>query len=167
MYDRNLLRGNCLIESINCDDGLQCTTESCSPSEGCIINALTGPGCDDGNACTEDESCSSGLCVGGVELNCNDDSVCTDDSESSGCVNTFNNAPCDDGSQCSAGFCEDGECDLEPLDCDDDNICTNDTCVFGQGCVFLANTVACDDNDPCTLNDVCSGPLCSGRTQLM
>lgn len=46
-------------------------------------------------------------------------------------------------------------------DCDDQNVCTDDDCVDFV-CENTNNSVACDDGDACTMNDVCSAGTCSG-----
>ena len=48
--------------------------------------------------------------------------------------------------------------------CDDGNVCTDDACVDGVGCVNTANGVSCDDGDPNTTGDVCSGGVCTPGT---
>ncbi|MCH7592158.1 MAG: hypothetical protein IH989_05200 [Planctomycetes bacterium] len=76
---------------------------------------------------------------------------------------------CDDGLFCNgleafvAGACLAG---TSPS-CDDSNECTDDACdPAGNGgvgaCTNLDNTIACDDGQLCTENDVCSGGTCSG-----
>lgn len=52
------------------------------------------------------------------------------------------------------------ECWSDP-DCDDTNVCTDDACVGGF-CEYTNNTASCDDGNPCTLNDTCSGGTCQG-----
>ena len=46
-------------------------------------------------------------------------------------------------------------------ECDDTNECTDNACVAGL-CVFTNNTLACDDNLRCTLDDVCVDGTCTG-----
>lgn len=47
--------------------------------------------------------------------------------------------------------------------CDDGNPCTNDACNKTTGtCVFVPNTVACEDGDLCTLSERCLGGSCQG-----
>ncbi len=56
------------------------------------------------------------------------------------------------------------ECLLDCLidsECDDGNPCTDDICI-NNICTFTNNTVFCDDNDACTVTDVCIGGLCIG-----
>src|SRR5262249_18820355 len=71
-------------------------------SSGCSRPPGSSP-CDDGNPCTTNDTCGGGTCHGGPPADCNDNNPCTDDScdPASGCVNTPNTAPCDDGSACT------------------------------------------------------------------
>jgi hypothetical protein len=45
-------------------------------------------------------------------------------------------------------------------ECDDSNPCTDDSCRPGTGCVNENNTAICDDDDACTVLDLCSGGEC-------
>jgi CxxC motif-containing protein (DUF1111 family) len=47
--------------------------------------------------------------------------------------------------------------------CDDGNDCTNDSC-NGLACSFVNNAAACNDNQGCTIDDVCDAGVCSGTT---
>jgi hypothetical protein len=49
-----------------CDDGNQCTTDSCSASTGaCLYNDVPdATACDDGNLSTTIDICTAGTCVG-------------------------------------------------------------------------------------------------------
>ena len=47
-------------------------------------------------------------------------------------------------------------------DCNDGKVCTTDVCAPGGGCGHEANTVACDDGNPCTVNDTCGATVCTG-----
>ena len=85
-------------------------------------------GCDDGNECT-DPSCDP----------------------ATGCVQTNNAAPCDDGSFCTTGdTCDMGTCTGTPLDCDDGNACTADSCLGLSGCQHVDLSSDCLDGDACT-----------------
>ena len=46
-------------------------------------------------------------------------------------------------------------------ECDDGNVCTDDACDAGI-CQNTNNMISCNDADPCTENDACSGGLCAG-----
>lgn len=107
--------------------------------DGTVDNLGAATGCDDGNRCTDDR------CDG---IN--------------GCVTEANEGPCDDGDVCTLGdACADGACaTTTSLDCNDDNICTDDSCDSALGCQNLANTLACDDGEPCTIG-VCSDRVCT------
>jgi len=152
-------------EALNCDDNDQCTgTETCDPAAGCV--AGTPPVCNDGDLCNGVETCDAVQgCVDGLSPNCNDNDACTNDScdPLDGCEHTFNAAPCDDSNECTENdACNQGQCEGEIKVCNDDNFCTTDTCNPANpgGCVFTPNDKQCDDEDPCTLGDVCVDGEC-------
>ena len=47
-------------------------------------------------------------------------------------------------------------------DCDDSNVCTADTCDPSDGCKHINVFAACDDNDLCTVSDLCQAGSCQG-----
>ncbi len=103
----------CVIAGATCDDGDPCTEDTCAADGACTNAAFTGP-CDDGDACTVGEVCDdSGVCGGGQAPDCADDNPCTEDycDPALGCVNKFQDVPCDDGisctidDQCGGGVC--------------------------------------------------------------
>ncbi|MBM4354836.1 MAG: hypothetical protein FJ109_13785 [Deltaproteobacteria bacterium] len=147
-----------------------CLAASCDPASGdcAVVPANPGLACSNGDKCTFGETCLQGACQGGLPLNCNDGDPCTDDSciQGAGCVHEPNFAPCDDGNSCTAGDkCGSGACiPGAPLDCSDSNPCTNDVCSPLKGCLHTTNTDSCDDQDPCTEGDKCSGGMCVGLT---
>lgn len=150
--------------SVVCDDGNDCTLESCAPDYACEYEKLHDVSCDfNGRA---------GFCIQGV---CHKD-PCED-------------IVCDDGNDCTSDFCDrmDGSCKshqipiCEPCDrngvpgacigtvceenlcegvvCDDDNLCTDDECDCQDGtCRFrdwrFSTDIDCWDGDPCT-DDEC------------
>ncbi len=179
----------CTYTPVTCDDGKECTTDSCSTASGCqYVNrggSCTDDGnmctddvcsggtcthpfntapCDDGDACTDNDECSNGACAGST-ITCDDGNVCTNDVCNGGtCSHTFNTLPCSDGDPCTlADTCTGGMCDGIPRLCDDNNICTDDSCVEGS-CWFVPTTssIACDDLNSCTTDDVCSAGVCNG-----
>jgi hypothetical protein len=104
-----------------CDDGNPCTEGSCDPVEGCSFAAIIGP-CEDGNPCTADDQCQGIDCIGEVVEDC--------------CLAAED---CDDGNPCTFDGCEAdsntcaylaGPMDLEPCDLDSDG-CTQDQCLDG------------------------------------
>ncbi len=102
---------------LNCNDGSECTEDSCDPVEGCLHTALEGP-CDDDDACTETDVCVDGECAGTDPVDCDDQNACTTDScePDTGCVNAPI-APC----------CGNGEVE-PPEECDDGNTDSGDGC---------------------------------------
>jgi parallel beta-helix repeat protein len=118
---------------------------TCSSAFCVLDQTTTTQECNDGLYCNGQETCSNAACVTGTPINCDDEIICTSDScneATDSCDNTLNN-------------------DL----CDDTNICTDDICNPSAGCQYTNNNNSCDDNLFCTVNDQCSGGLCSGFTR--
>ncbi len=156
--------GKCVAAvTLDCDDDNPCTMDGCSPVDGCT-HTITAGACDDGDPCTVNDMCINGLCASGEELACDDANPCTADScvAPGKCVHepfagecTDNNV-CTKDDQCLGGTCVAGV----PVDCDDGNVCTVDSCSPVDGCQYSNAEGACDDKDPCTINDVCTAGLC-------
>ena len=145
--------------------------------------------CDDGDQCTVD-SCQSQLCSHApvqdccyTDDECNDANVCTTDTCAPGspaptCQNPW--APgccltaddCDDGNDCTEDICpgEGEQCQNPPIDdccltdaeCADEDVCTVDTCtdnlcvitpVPEEECCYVHED--CDDGNPCS-EDICA-----------
>ncbi|MBI5609035.1 MAG: hypothetical protein HY902_09155 [Deltaproteobacteria bacterium] len=156
-----------------CDDGNKCTLQDVCSQGAC--KAGTAVVCDDKDACTND-SCNpgDGKCLyapkigcGGncaTAADCNDGNLCTTDQCTSGkCTAPSNTAFCDDGNACtlndvcSGGSCKSGTAKV----CDDTNPCTNDSCNPADGkCTYVNNTSPCNDNNACTVGDVCAAAVC-------
>lgn len=157
--------GGCsnLASNALCDDGKICTDNVCQSMVGCkfLFNSLS---CDDGNACTLNDSCGGGLCQPGIAKNCDDNNACTADSCSGGaCVNSATNegSGCEDGDLCTVSEkCAGGKCGGKALSCDDGVSCTADSCVSASGCQHATNATLCDDGNPCTV-DACGLSGCT------
>ena len=172
------------VDPGQCDDGNECTSDSCggnacgnvSVAEGtpCMTGVCDGaamnPACvecvDDGDCLGADAHCDTDTntceqCVN--DADCNDSNVCTTDvCNANTCSNTNNVAACNDGDACTENdTCGGGSCAGTALDCDDSNVCTDDSCNAGA-CVNSNNTESCDDGDLCTTSDVCAGGACGG-----
>ena len=99
---------------------------------------------------------------------CDDGNPCTDDlcDPEEGCSHPNNTTDCDDGNACTSNdHCFEGACQGSPKVCDDANPCTTDNCdpVSEQGCYFVNNSDACDDDGvPCTI-DVCENGECQHK----
>ena len=154
----------CIIKSLpeTCDDNNPCTTDSCT-NEGCSHKPFENT-CNDNNACTINDSCVSGTCVG-ENKNCDDGVECTNDSCNNNlCIHQTINTACDDGKECTLDTCSTSGCNNVASNtlCNDANPCTNDICST-TGCTHTNITMgACDDNNPCTTNDVCALGICTG-----
>jgi len=162
---RNCVTGS---QATNCDDGNDCTDDRCFSATGCV-NVIDATNlCNDHNACTEGDRCEDGQCIGDG-FTCNDLDPCTHDScdpNELSCVYTPFEGPCDDRLFCTMGeICTNGVCNGPATRCNYLNdqcnvaVCNeeNDTC--------LADTEtkegwACDDGDPCTINDTCHSGAC-------
>jgi len=124
-------------ENVTCDDGNQCTKDSCKGEEGCMNKSL---GIEDQASCyvgkcLEDPHCEAGECVG-TSVDSDDDNPCTDDwcDPQEGVKHKFNSAACDDGDACtSQDWCEQGTCVGIATGCDDGDPCTTDACDQDSG----------------------------------
>jgi len=150
-------------------DGIDadCLDADCDPETGlCSLPAVNeGGACDDLDACTEGDQCLAGACVGGGFPDCDDGNPCTTNTcePLSGCTNSVNTAPCEDGDLCTDGdACVDCACVSGPAaDCDDLDDCTADTCAPETGCAHDPLTgTSCEDGDPCTGPDLCDAGAC-------
>jgi hypothetical protein len=155
--------------TLTCDDGNPCTTDLCAPDQGCQFEPTEGP-CDDKNACTTNDICAEGTCLG-EGLQCDDANPCTTDicEVESGCLGIPNVHSCDDSDVCTIGdVCVNGSCAAGPgvLACDDGNLCTDDSCDPELGCGFAPNTSLCNDGNECTTGDLCQGGACQGQGSL-
>jgi hypothetical protein len=147
-----------------CNDGDACTVDACEPGTDVCLNDHPPVDCDDSDPCTTDTCDSQSGCLTSPIV-CDDDNVCTIDLCSGGtCVFT----PID----CGAGeFCDPVTGCYDPcagVTCPPQDQCHDaGTCfVVGNG-TDCSNPVkpdgtACDDGDESTIDDVCTGGVCSG-----
>ncbi len=126
-----------------CDDGNLINGDGCSADcqlESCIGQSIDYPAqplCNDGNGCTVD-TCN--IFTGNCEhvQDCSDQVGCTDDvCINQECVNTPNDA-----------------------NCDDSEFCTDEFCDSVRGCVRINLVLDCDDGLFCNGADTCSGGEC-------
>ncbi len=163
--------GECISSgSLTCNDNNLCTDDACDAQVGCTFMPNSNP-CDDGEVCTTGDACGGGTCQPGEPTPCDDQNPCTTDScqMGVGCIFTPNDLLCDDANACTTGeFCAGGVCDggVEVV-CSDGNVCTDDSCHVATGCIFTANTAACDDADACTTEDTCLDKSCVGGPPLV
>jgi len=148
--------GRCEGTDISCDDGLECSVDSCDPASGCV-NLLDDTLCDDGISCTDDQCTTDGCVRVPHDTLCSDGIACTHDScdPASGCVHEPVDADCDDGTDCTLDRCDpEVGCVWTPLhaSCDDGIPCTRDECVPGVGCRSTPDNEGCSDGYACTLD---------------
>ncbi|MDH3727537.1 MAG: hypothetical protein OER77_08410 [Myxococcales bacterium] len=154
-----------LCAGVDCDDGNECTTDTCHPADGLCdhVDVIDSTTCDFGGlpgVCTAGTCEDAMLCAGVV---CDDGNECTmDDCDpmDGQCdhSNMVDGTACDFGGfpgVCTVGVCEDAML-CAGVDCDDSNECTADTCdpmdgqcdhtnvMDGTACDFQGGPGMCD-----------------------
>jgi len=151
--------GSCVGVSFSCDDGLDCTADTCDGNGGCT-HAIRSGWCAIDGACWPD----------GTLNPANSCQVCNAGSLQNAWTSLPPGSDCSDGNACTTGDrCAGGTCQpTGTLDCNDGNACTEDTCSPGapspaQACSHrpLSGT-SCDDGNSCTYPDVCQDGTCTG-----
>lgn len=141
-----------LCKQLGCEEGM-CV----------LVDSDDGTECASDGFCILEATCQAGACVAGPTNACDDDNACTTDGcdPASGCVNTYNQKPCDDGTVCTLDdHCSQGSCVGDGVGCDDGNQCTEDVCDPVDGCTSVVLTGGCSDDDACTDVDLCVNGQC-------
>lgn len=151
-------------EPIQCNDGNPCTDDMCVDAA-CLYVPNTS-GCDDGNPCTAPDLCMGAACTGMPSV-CDDGNPCTLDNcdPATGCDSVVVAGVCDDMNSCTVDdVCVNGNCVGTPVSCEDGNSCTKNYCDSLAGvCVQVVNVGSpCDDDNACTVADLCIGAACQG-----
>ncbi len=177
LFEKILLGPGDCEDSSDCDDGNECTIDSCKIGYSggfcyhenipeCELNKLCEDvDCDDGNSCTKDY-CSLGDCFHEYISGCT----------SRGCTS---NADCDDGNVCTYDYCRDGVCynsdrshNCVPCsdnsDCSDCQECSDGRCIeitdctpeIFDGCIRDSD---CDDGNECTRDTCESNGYCNNE----
>jgi len=129
-----------------CDDGNECTQDSCLGAAGCQNDPLDGFECKDGDICTVADHCIAGECIGSPVI-CDDSNLCTDDmcNPTGGCSYVPNYLPCDDGDPCTVGDgCSDGKCSGTTVPCD---------CMADKDCAQLEDGNLCNGTLVCDMSE--------------
>jgi hypothetical protein len=147
-----------------CDDGIDCTVDSCDEVNTTCSNVPTPALCDDGLFCTGSEFCDvmNGQCATTGAEDCNDNVACTADFCDGGtdqCAHVAQNAVCNDGLFCNGAEtchvlndCQPGT----PPVCDDGVPCTIDACdEQNDTCAVTPDNGACDDSVFCNGAEQC------------
>ena len=154
----------CNKTTTECNDGLACTTDSCTSTPGTCTNTPTNGNCAIGGACY----------AGGTTNPTNQCQQCTVATSQTAWTLKPTGTACDDGNANTVG-----------------DVCTNGTCAGVDHCIgvtcpapaacHLAGTcinhttgacsnptqtdgMGCDDGNACTQNDVCTGGVCGGTS---
>ncbi len=163
------LEGEChAIETLDCDDGIPCTSDFCREPDGCVHEVTGAAACDDGNACTE-EVCDPFTGCRNPPLNCDDGIPCTADSCETAYGCRHEPGDCSDGNACNGlevcdpvlGCRAGTPVTCAPVDaCHEPGICSpaTGTCTQPQ----RPDGSSCDDGDPCTRVDLCHVGSCEG-----
>jgi hypothetical protein len=144
-----------------------------------VVDADDGTSCDDGAFCTVNDSCVAGVCTGGGQNDCGmapgdcDEITCDETSGTCSTAPLANGAVCDNTADlcqvnetCQNGLCigTTNDCFFAPVPSE----CFNAVCNPASGmCEPVPGNdgVTCvDTNDLCSVNNSCSGGVCSGGT---
>jgi len=145
-----------------CDDGIDCTQDSCEGATDSCMHVAVDTLCDDGSFCNGSEYCSPEFgCQNGEAVDCTDEHDCTVDScndETDLCTHSPIDAICDDNRFCTGEEACDpqhGCHSISTPDCDDGFDCTTDFCnASTDECSHLTDDNVCRDDNTCT-NDTC------------
>jgi len=141
--------GSCAGLPYHCDDGLDCTRESCDGLGGCQVLVVEG-------TCLIE-----GQCYGAGQGNPLEPCQVCNPVRDARDWSPRGPVPCDDGDDCTLeDRCQEGSCVGVAIDCDDRNPCTDDQCVAGIGCVHAPNAGPCEDGNLCTVSDRCYQGTC-------
>ena len=148
--------GACLPGAqVPCNDGNECTDDSCDPVAGCLFVPAQDKLCDDQNSCTEGDHCVDGACVQAQNL-CD-------------CVNNEDCLELEDDNPCNGvPVCEDGQCNQDVSAVPDCSAVPSPPCGVPVcdpetgGCIVqaLADDTPCEDNNLCTAGDHCVAGEC-------
>lgn len=151
-----------------------------------LIVAFTGRlrSCTNHEDCTTKNPCTEDRCDQLVCVSDKIDGCCIEDQDcgASTCYNSFcdntlftcrlspplNGTLCNDYNECTVNDrCSGYKCVGQRLTCDTGSSCSSGICVKGTGCVFTAalDATACDDNNKCTVADMCWRGMCASGTQ--
>ncbi len=150
---------------------------TCDPETGACSSPLAADGkaCNDGDACTRSDTCEAGICRGANPIACAASDAChvagACDPATGACTDprAEDGTLCEDHNACTRiDLCRGGTCQgRQPVECPPLDIChVTGTCNPLDGlCSRPLAPVGtpCNDLDPCTEEDVCSGGTCAGR----
>lgn len=130
----------------NCDDGSECTDDSCDVALGGCKNTDNSKPCDDNDPCTLESMCIGGDCTLTQVNACNDGNPCTEDLCDSNTLDGCLNPAVQSGLECPGGICIKGDCVCTPS-------CDLTVCNVGDGC---GGTCGCEAGVDCVAG-ICGG----------
>lgn len=142
-----------------------CRAFTCDPVIGCVLNANVSGSCNDSDPCTMGETCTAGVCGGGMAVTCpSDNNPCTDDlcKAGTGCVYSPTTQPmptCTDNNACTTGdACVSGLCVGTLQDCTAglDATCQIGFCDVTAGCQVIDLTGPFGDDCSTPFSGVCA-----------
>lgn len=160
--------GDCVAGSAPCDDGVECTADTCDEATATCAHAPEDGACDNGIACDGAEVCDAVLGCQSVGASCDDDVACTVDfcdpvsglcthqPDDTACANEVF---CDGIEQCdpAVGDPASGCAAGQPVICADGIACTKDTCDEAtKGCFHAADDPSCSDDVFCNGAELCA-----------
>ena len=156
------LAGECLAgtEELVCNDGNDCTDDTCVPGAGCVFDTNTLP-CDDGDPCTTGDQCEAGACKPG-EYDCG----CKDDAE---CALLDDDDLCNGSHYCNKGVVP-PQCEIHPATVVECELMPAEDCLIYEcepstgDCIPIPTDdgLGCNDGNACTADDVCLWGSCIG-----
>ncbi len=126
----------------DCNDGIECTIDSCNEDTDTCEHRADDSKCDDGLWCNGAETCDPTKgCQPGTAPDCSDGIDCTIDScneDADECEHSADDSKCDDDDACTIDTCDPlTGCTYEDVDCDDGDPCTEDSCDPAIGCIHI------------------------------
>ncbi|HHW96589.1 MAG TPA: hypothetical protein GX737_05080 [Oligoflexales bacterium] len=165
----------CAGVTYTCDAPGFCETTvgaTCNGDGTCAYPPATGLACDDGNPCTKTDRCRADKTCAGVTYTCDAPGFCettvgaTCNGDGTCAYPPATGLACDDGNPCTkTDRCRaDKTCTGISYRCDAPGLCettVGSTCNGDGTCAYLPDTgSACDDGNPCTIDDICLAGVC-------
>ncbi len=176
--------GGCNATGLVCDDGNDCTLDTCLDTACFHANFLAGSSCQTGagacvvGVCDDQGTCNKLL----LPQHCRIDGTCYaagDAKPGTPCARCLPESatstwtsvvdgPCSDGDSCTSGDqCDPtSACVGKPVECPGTTACAVLSCDPKLGCVSTPQAATCTDGDPCTTGDVCTQGDCKGAATL-
>ena len=161
-------------DPVVCTASDQChDTGTCDVATGVCSNPAKADGaaCDDGAFCTVGDVCTRGACQGAprdcstAADQCND-GICNEAADRCERSPLHDGTPCSDGDLCTQNdACQAGVCGGAPIVCSAQDQCHGvGVCDPSTGSCTnpVAEGVACDDGQFCTVDDTCRRGVCRG-----